>query len=253
MVKPTTNQTTTHSAVTPRLIELASTSPRAAAVPAPAPTTSTTWLSPMTPMPSTLPAMSCHGRTVASSSSTTRDDFSSTTPCATSWPGGHERDEQQDARRRTPRRSAAPSRSGSGSSAVTSGVGLRDLAADLARVAAQVGDRRRQRLLLRQRREHGRERVGQLRVHHDGQRVGGGDEGVDRCRPSAAPHPRRRTRRPASRSSCPVTVPVATSCSATAAASGMTPTCWVGSDCEPTRLTGRRRAPRRRRARRWSR
>ena len=80
MVKPTTNQITTHSAVAPRSIELVSTSPRASAVPEPAPTTSTTWMSPITPMPSTLPAISCHGRTVASSSSTTRDAFSSTTP-----------------------------------------------------------------------------------------------------------------------------------------------------------------------------
>ena len=33
----------------------------------------------------TLPASSCHGFIVESSSSTTRVDFSSTTPCATNW------------------------------------------------------------------------------------------------------------------------------------------------------------------------
>ena len=120
MVKPTTNQMITQSAVTPRLIELASTRPSAAAVPAPAPTTSTTWISPMTPMPSTLPAMSCHGRTVASSSSTTRDDFSSTTPCATSWPAVmSEMNSRMPAT--NPATICALSRSGSGSSAVTSG------------------------------------------------------------------------------------------------------------------------------------
>ena len=38
----------------------------------PTPPMTTIWISPTTPMPATLPAISCHGRTVASSSSTTR-------------------------------------------------------------------------------------------------------------------------------------------------------------------------------------
>ena len=42
--------------------------------------------SPSSPIPRILPASSCQGRSVASSSSTTRLDFSSTTPSATHSP-----------------------------------------------------------------------------------------------------------------------------------------------------------------------
>src|SRR5664280_2124333 len=55
--------------------------PRAAASPAAATTTSCP--NPTEPMPTTLPSISCHGRTVASNNSTTRLVFSSTTPWAT--------------------------------------------------------------------------------------------------------------------------------------------------------------------------
>jgi hypothetical protein len=47
-----------------------------------APTTAS-WMSPTRPMPMTLPASSCTGRTAASSTSTTLVAFSSTTPIAT--------------------------------------------------------------------------------------------------------------------------------------------------------------------------
>ncbi len=55
---------------------------------APVPTTPmiSNWATPSRPSPSTLPASSCHGFIVASSSSTTRLDFSSTTPMATYCP-----------------------------------------------------------------------------------------------------------------------------------------------------------------------
>jgi hypothetical protein len=49
-------------------------------------TTITSWASPSTPMPSTLPARRWCGRMVESSTSTTRVVFSSTTPVVTATP-----------------------------------------------------------------------------------------------------------------------------------------------------------------------
>ena len=46
----------------------------------------TTCVSPIAPMPSTLPIMSWNGRTDETMTSTTRLDFSSITPCITTPP-----------------------------------------------------------------------------------------------------------------------------------------------------------------------
>lgn len=86
MKKPSRNQTISQTTM-PSAAETDSVStPAASAAATPRPPIRTIWMSPTTPIPSTLPAISCHGRMVASSSSTTRLVFSSTTPCATIWP-----------------------------------------------------------------------------------------------------------------------------------------------------------------------
>ncbi len=66
--------------------EKPSVSPSALAVMMPAATYTATWKIEARPMPMTLPASSCHGRTEASRISMTREDFSSTTPWATAMP-----------------------------------------------------------------------------------------------------------------------------------------------------------------------
>ena len=85
-VNPSTNHTTsqvTAPAVADRerLSEPVSLPASAAATP-----TTASCSRPTRPIPITLPAISCHGRMVASSSSTTLLDFSSTTPWATLCP-----------------------------------------------------------------------------------------------------------------------------------------------------------------------
>src|SRR5262245_9426892 len=86
MMNPSRYQTTSHTTVpTAADTDIDNTSnPSAKATPTPPITTICT--NPTNPMPSTLPAISCHGRMVDSSSSTTRLDFSSTTPWATICP-----------------------------------------------------------------------------------------------------------------------------------------------------------------------
>src|SRR5215813_1854103 len=83
-LKPSTNQATNHTMVLAAAEAGIDNDPVANPTATPDKPMISTWVSPTKPMPSTLPAISCHGRTVASSSSTTRLDFSSTTPCATS-------------------------------------------------------------------------------------------------------------------------------------------------------------------------
>ena len=183
----------------------------------------------MTPMPSTLPAMSCHGRTVASSSSTTRDDFSSTTPCATSWPAViSEMNSRMPAT--NPATICALSRSGSGSSAVTSGA-----ACAISRPTSPGSPPRS--------------------VTADDSAsccasdpsTGASASGSSVCTrtvsgsvpvTTALTVPSFSSASPASAdaTSCvsivvPRTEPRATSCSATPDASGVTPTCWAASDC----------------------
>jgi len=64
----------------------ASTGPMAAMPPVASAAHVTIWVSPIAPMPSTLPISSSNGRTDETMTSTTRLLFSSMTPCITYWP-----------------------------------------------------------------------------------------------------------------------------------------------------------------------
>src|SRR3569833_1428074 len=79
------NQATTETTV-PITWPGTSTTSNTSAPTVPTTTKTTFWTSPRLPSPRIMPASSCQGFIVASSSSTTRLDFSSTTPCATNCP-----------------------------------------------------------------------------------------------------------------------------------------------------------------------